>query len=989
MTSITRLIIKRRRRRSALRRQRNRQAVVLTVLALAFALVVVVPAVVVVGRVWLTYSQAVADLPAPQSTTLIERGGGVTRLYDSSGRVQLFAVADPLQDSRAWVDLADLPDYLLIATVLWEDRNFGQRSPASLWRTGEALWRNWLSATPEATDSTITGRLVRRAILRRPDDQPATSEARAQEIATIAAVNRRYTPDQILEWHLNTNFYGNEAYGIEAAAQVYLGKSAVDLTLDEAALLAAIATEPRFNPIDDESRARDRQADLLRRLLSAGAITQAEFQAVIDTVTPVLRDGGQTPELAPDFALYARRQAEGILNNQGLDGAQLVARGGLRIITTLDLTLFDQVECTLSGHIQRLNGTPQPDFTRTGEPCIASGFLPEDVAVSTAPPQTGAVVILSPQTGEILTMNGTATRAAYQPAPVLYPLVYLHGFLSNEPNYSPATMLLDISRTYPAASEGAVIVPANPNGVFYGPLTVRDSMAAGLVAPAFEVAAAFNMDDIVQNTARLVGMDSLRGESYTLDLLQRGGGVSLLDAATTYATFAAMGEAYGVRVAATADDNRRSYDPVAVRRIESADGEILWHYDAEQIARSRVPVLQGELAYLMNDILSDNAAREPFFGADNSLTMARRSAVVNGITADSVDNWAVGYTPQLLVGVHLQRDERDAMALDGFALDGAAAVWRALMDYTHERDELPVVQWQMPSGMVRSPVCLLSGMSPNDVCETRPEIFLDGSQIPPRDTHWQIIDINTQTGQRASVTTPGNLIESVTYFIPPPDALAWWTAAERPLPPERFDTITRPDILSPTAILRPNSYDVVGGVVDVRGSVDAEALDFYQILYGQGANPSRWTNITEPQTEFTPGVSMAEWDTRGLDGTYILQLRVVNQDNSVDSSYVQVIVDNQPPTIALSTGEDVAVPIRYPEQTVIPVVADVADNISVVRVEVYHDGQAVAELTQFPFRYEHPITRTGDFAFRAVAYDAAGNTAEATLEVAVIRSSSG
>lgn len=982
MTSVTRLIIKRRRRRTASQRQRNRQAALLTVLALAFALVIVLPAVIVVGRVWLIYSQAVADLPAPQATTLIERGGGMTRLYDASGRVQLFAVADPLQDSRAWVDLGDLPDYLVTATVLWEDRNFMTRSSADLWRTGEALWRNWLSASPEAADSTITGRLVRRAILRRPDDGQTTTEARAQEIATIAAVNRRYTPEQILEWHLNTNFYGNEAYGIEAAAQVYLGKSAVDLTLDEAALLAAIATEPRFNPIDDEARARDRQADLLRRLLSAGTITQAEFQAVIDTATPILRDGGQTPELAPDFALYARRQAERILDNQGLDGAQLVARGGLRIITTLDLTLFDQVECTLSGHIQRLNGTPQPDFTRTGEPCIASGFLPDDVAVSSAPPQTGAVVILSPQTGEILTMNGTATRPAYQPAPVLYPLVYLHGFLSTEPNYTAATMLLDIPRTYPAASEGAVIAPANPDGVFRGPLTVRDSMAAGLVAPAFAVAASFDMNDIISGTARQMGMDSLRGGAYTLELLQRGGGVSLLDVATTYATFAAMGEAYGVRVVG---DDRRGYDPVAVRRIESADGEILWHYDAEQIARSRVPVLQSELAYLMNDILADDDAREPFFGAENRLTLARRAAIVNGITADSVDNWAVGYTPQLLVGVHLQRDERDAMALDGFALDGAAAVWRALMDYAHQRDELPVVQWQMPASLIRSPVCLLSGMSPNDVCETRPEIFLDGAQIPPRDTHWQIIDINTQTGQRASVTTPGNLTESVTYFIPPPDALAWWEAAERPLPPERFDTITRPDILSPTAILRPNSYDVVGGVVDVRGSVDADALDFYQILYGQGANPSRWINITEPQTEFTPGVSMAEWDTRGLDGTYILQLRVVNQDNSVDSSYVQVIVDNQPPTIALSTGAADGAPIRYPEQNVIPVVADVADNISVARVVFYHDDQQVAEVTQFPFRYEHPITRTGDFTFRAVAYDAAGNSAEATLAVTVTR----
>src|SRR5690606_27978667 len=157
--------------------------------------------------------------------------------------------------------------------------------------------------------------------------------------------------------------------GIEAAARVYLGKSASSLTLDEAALLAAIPLAPQYNPFDNEPAARGRQQDLLRAMRRAGRITEEEFAAAINTQTRIQRGPDRLAAIAPEFAQYARDQAEESLNATGRDGARLVARGGLRIVTTLELDLYYGVECALRGHLARLDGQNAPVSRLDGQPC--------------------------------------------------------------------------------------------------------------------------------------------------------------------------------------------------------------------------------------------------------------------------------------------------------------------------------------------------------------------------------------------------------------------------------------------------------------------------------------------------------------------------------------------------------------------------------------------------------------------------------------------
>ena len=299
------------------------------------------------------YTRAAQSLPTPESSQARAPIAGVTELYDRSGQTLIYAVQDPLGDRRRIITLDTLPPYVAAATLQMEDPDYLTAAVFNPLATVARMW-NHIIFEPAPPDPSLTGRLVRNAIL--PQVERFSTDDRLREIILVAELNRRYAPEQLLEWHLNTNYYGNEAYGIEAAAQIYLGKSAVDLTLDEAALLASIPTAPQYNPFDNETAARGRQQDLLRALRDGGAISDEAYDQAASVVTAVRPASGFIPQTAPEYALYARRQAEDILDRQGRDGAQLVARGGLRITTALDLDLYEQAACTLDVHLRRLQG---------------------------------------------------------------------------------------------------------------------------------------------------------------------------------------------------------------------------------------------------------------------------------------------------------------------------------------------------------------------------------------------------------------------------------------------------------------------------------------------------------------------------------------------------------------------------------------------------------------------------------------------------------
>lgn len=977
------MILRRKARKQRRAVARSRAHIRGWVLATFIFLFGIVPLLVIIGGAGIVYAQAVADLPRPADTTFVGTLKGATRLLDRSGQTVLYSVEDPLGNQRAWVRLDELPPYVVRATLLVEDADFLERAHFSAFDTLFDLWNNTLFG-PLRADASLTGRLVRNAIAPPPDF--VSVEDRAREIALIAEVNRRYTPQQILEWHLNTNYYGSEAYGIEAAAQVYLGKAAKDLTLDEAALLASIPTSPQFNPIEDETAARGRQADTLRRLLVDGAITNAEYDAASRIFTNVLLTGSQLPTVAPDFALYARRQAEDILDSLNMDGGRLVSRGGLTITTTLDLDLYYQAECALQTQLNRLAGRDEVAPAANGSACIAADSLPPlPESPASPPPDSGTITILDATTGEIRAIVGSATRAENQPAMTLAPFVYFEGFREARQGvqYNAASMMLDIPQRFPGAVEGLIYQPVNPDDRFRGPVSLREAAVQGLIPPVVQVADNHGMTNIIR-TARRMGINTLDEGFYDLTLLDRGGTVSVLDMAYAYSVLASMGDMYGIEVRPRGI-GYRNRDAAAVLKIEDAEGRVLWEYAP---AQSRVNVFSSfsELGYLINDIYSDDQALREKFGEDNPLLTSRPAAVVNTVSGSGLDNWTIGYTPQLVVAVHLDRVDMNPFTLRGYGLEGAASVWNAVSEYAHVA--LPAQEWQRPEAIVERPVCQISGLLPNEVCPTRREIFINGIFPTRTDDRWQSVEINSQTRLLATVNTADALRVNETYFIPPDEALDWWSANGQKLPPSQYDIVSLPggSPFSTAAITAPEPLAWLRGTVDIRGVINAQAFRSYQLRYGEGAvNPQNWFNIgsisTTPPQEGLLGV----WDTTGLDGVYTVELTVEQEGGARERAVVQVRVDNIPPSVILSAGEPGKV-YRWPAETIIPLAADVRDNLALDRVEFYANGRLAFTDNEAPYSYNYPIGGVGVQTFSVIAHDSAGNqNASAELSVEVTR----
>jgi hypothetical protein len=285
-------------------------------------------------------------------------------------------------------------------------------------------------------------------------------------------------------------------------------------------------------------------------------------------------------------------------------------------------------------------------------------------------------------------------------------------------------------------------------------------------------------------------------------------------------------------------------------------------------------------------------------------------------------------------------------------------------------------------------VCERSGLLPNGVCPTRREIFINAIQPNRVDTYWQSFDINSQTNQRATVNTPAGLRSERIYFVPPDDALDWWEANNQPLPPTEYDTVSRPELLGAAALLAPAPFAYVGGVVDVRGSMDDSNMQYYQLAYGQGLNPEEWVQIGGQQQAFTRGASLGTWDTSGLDGLYSLRLTVVLNDNSLETDVRQVTIDNQPPTLVLSAGDEAQTVFRWPDDRTVSLNAEVVDNLAIEHVEFYYNGQFIGTDEEWPYGFEWEITRVGTETFSAVAFDAVGNQANADLTVEVVRADS-
>ena len=1013
MPKVARIIRRRHARKLRKRSQSRRAALWLAAVLGLPALLSLLSLMAALGlAVWL-YAQAASAFPATEALTILDPERSATRFFDGSGEAVIYTIgtagAAPGR-ARQPVKLTEIPGFVGQLTLIAENHGSAIQADANPARSLLQVWR-YMLGLPVEQESGILGRLTQNVFL--PSARSSGLDEALLELTLAAEGKRRYSADELLELHLNTNFYGNEAFGIEAfgnaafgieaAAQVYLGKSAAELNLAEAALLAAIPpaarqnpaaptapaesidfvipfVNPFVNPIEDEAGgARKRGADLLQEALELGFIEQADYDHAAQAIArTALNSIKRLPEIAPEFNLYARRQAQSILDNLGYDGARLLARDGLRVRTSLDLDLYLQSECVARAHLQQLNADTSAvaALPLQDAECSAARDLSPS-APSAAAADDAATVILDVESGLLLSMTGAAHLPTRQPGLVLQPFAYIEGFLRRL--YTPASMVYDLPLVYPGPVDGLIYSPANHDGRFHGPMNLRDAMSAALLPPAVQVANSSGMAQVIR-TAHRMGFNSLDASQSQLDLLERGGAVSVLDTGYAYSVLAAMGWMRGLPSEPIAA-GYRGHDPVAVLSIADAAGNTLWQYSAQS---NQSAVLEPSLAFLVNDVLADAAARQRVLDrTDDALQAALPAAVIDGLSADRRSSWTLGYNPQIVVAAYVARADAAAMDLEPYSRAGSAPIWRALMNYVIDRDKLPALEWQKPADLEEFLVCEISGQLPpaTDHCPTRLEIVPAGASLG-RDSYWQTVEVNSLTGQLASLTTPAEQRRAALYFLPPDDIIDWWTAAGRPLPPSAFGSDENSAEEPVAQLLQPSAFAYVGGLVELAGRISKAGALHVALAYGPGVKPSDWIEIYQESEPDTPAELGISWNTSELHGVYTLKLTALMDDGDTFTDTRQVTLDNRSPTVELRLS-DGASEINFPAQRVISLLADASDNLAVERVEFYQDSDLLGIDRDWPYGFEYELPGAGSLNFAAHAYDQVGNSAESVLQITV------
>jgi len=781
----------------------------------------------------LAYFTLFADLPNPARALGKEGSTAPSVLItDRNGR-QLYDVIDPAGNKQVPVSLSDVPLACRQATVATEDSRFYEHPGIDFASIVRAVWQSWRTGERLTGASTLTQQLARNLFLSEQERQERSLRRKLREAWLALRLEQAYSKDGLLALYLNTTYYGHFAVGIEAAAQAYFGVHASELDLAQCALLAGLPQYPAgYNPLENPDAARNRQGVVLGLMVKHGYISQAraedaEKERLAYASTPF-------PIEAPHFVMWVQGQLEELL------GRERLAAGGLRVTTTLDLDWQHQAEAIVQRRLAQLR------------PCAASA--PATDCDPGADParrvDDASLVALDPHSGAVLAMVGSpdyfdaaisgavnAVLALRQPGSAIKPLTYAAALdparaqAAGRQPWTAATLIPDLRASFLTA-EGQPYVPENYDLKYHGPVTVRTALANSYNIPAVKTLDAIGVDALIEQAARLgipwdqgsrfvnAEVPVASGETeyaprntqsrFGLALTLGGGEVRLLDLTAAYAAFANG----GMRV-----------QPFAISRVETLDGEVLFD-QGSKVERLKVeganalsvqlstlnlqPVLDPRVAYLITDILSDNAARVPAFGQGNWLEIGRPAAAKTGTTTDWRDNWTLGYTPDLAVGVWVGNADNTPMK-DVSGISGAGPIWHDFM--TAVLRDTPPQAFSRPNGLVQVEVCADSGLLPLPAdsesqmadgsgsppavghqpsasshqqpsaighlpiavpCPNRRlEWFIAGAEPTQADrSHVQVM-IDVRTGQPAKASTPAEYLQPETYWQLPAEYQAW------------------------------------------------------------------------------------------------------------------------------------------------------------------------------------------------------------------------
>ncbi|HXX36965.1 MAG TPA: PBP1A family penicillin-binding protein [bacterium] len=605
----------------------------------------------------------------PPVDALYAPASEATRIYAADGEL----VASLYQENRDSVPLSRVPTTLQRAVVDTEDADFYHNRGISVRGILRAGFRNLVEGGYAEGGSTITQQLARNLFL-----TPQKSLTRKiAEMLLAVQIERRLTKDEILARYLNQVYFGEGAYGVETAAGVYFGKRVTELTLPQSAMLAGLIRAPSaYSPYEHSARAKARMAEVLQRMVDVGDLTPAEMNAALGAPLDLAAkgNGGLIGIRAPYFVSYI---LPGLLQRYGED---VLYKGGLRIYTTLDLTI--QAEATAA--------------LRQGIDAAQAQHLNV---------HQGAVVVMDPRTGAIRAMVGgydfrtsqfnRAWQAHRQAGSAFKPFTYTVAVMRGIP---PTHLLLDEPLEF-QLPDGKVWKPQDFDHTWHGWVTARYALENSINAATIRLEQQIGPASIVDLAHRMGVQSQLLP---TLALTLGASDVTPLEMVDAYGVFANG----GVRA-----------DPMAITKVTDWRGKVL-----EEHTPQRTVVLSPDVAYVMTDMLKGNVLR----GTGTAANIGVPQAGKTGTTDDYRDAWYIGYTPYLTTGIWVGNDDNSPMnGVTGGAVP--ARIWAALMKKITAT--MPHDDWTMPDGVVQETVCGTSGSLAAPGCpDPRPEVFIKGTE---------------------------------------------------------------------------------------------------------------------------------------------------------------------------------------------------------------------------------------------------------------------
>ncbi len=586
------------------------------------------------------------DLPEPGKLTEREIAQ-TTKIYDRTGQTVLYEIHG--DEQRTIVNLADLPSYIKNATIAIEDKNFYKHGGISVWGILRGVvWRK-LRGLPAQGGSTLTQQFVKNAIL----SDERTVQRKIKEWLLSYRLEKKYSKDEILQMYFNEIPYGSTAYGVEAAAQKYFGKSAKDITISEAAVLAALPQAPsKYSPYGPNKELLLGRRDYILDLMAAQGYISAE-DADIAKAQEIKFQSQVSNIKAPHFVMYIKD----ILSEKY--GEKTVEQGGLKITTTLDLYKQGIAEEAIEAQAEK----NKENYQATN----------------------AALVSIDPKTGEILAMVGSKdyfsaeidgqvniTTSQRQPGSSMKPLVYAASFIKG---YTPNTILYDVVTNF-SNDPSKPYEPHDYDLKERGPVSIRKALAGSLNIPAVKAIYLAGINNVL-DLAEQFGYTTLADrDRFGLSLVLGGGEVKMIEHVNAFGAFAREGVLQ---------------QTAGVLKVEDKDGKILEEFRKQEGKK----VLDGNIARMINDIMADNSARAYVFGEKNYLTLGKRPvAAKTGTTNDYHDAWTIGFTPSIVTGVWVGNNDNTEMKKGADGSVVAAPIWHSYMEKV--LGDTPIEQFKKP-----------------------------------------------------------------------------------------------------------------------------------------------------------------------------------------------------------------------------------------------------------------------------------------------------